>query len=157
MCDHSCASKVCTLHLSWGSALLGSRDRPLWSTHHSRADVWSAGLPSATMRNASSPSLACAGDYWSLSSVLPAFDSHVATLHEPALSEHMSVGRSWSTCSFRFGLWAAAPPKQVRVITTLECARHSSRSCPCCARLCASWPAGISRRRHGQSRMWLWP
>ena len=33
------ASKVCTLHLSSGSALLGSRDRPLCSSQRSRADV----------------------------------------------------------------------------------------------------------------------
>ena len=35
-----------------------------------------------------------------------------------------------------------------RVVTTLECDRHSSRSCPCCAWLCVSWSAGTSRRRH---------
>ena len=83
------------------------------------------------------------GGHWSLSSVLPTLDSHVATLHEPALSEHLSVGRSWSKYSFCFGLWAAAPPKQVRVVTTLECDRHSSRSFPCCAWLCASWSAAL--------------
>ena len=134
----SLCSKVCTLHLSSGSALLGSRDRPLWTSKRSRAEVWCAGLP----EECSSSTWHCAGGHWSLSSVLPALDSHVATLHEPA---HPAA---WSTSSFRFGLWAAAPPKQVRVVTTLGCDRHSSRSCPCCAWLCASWPAGTSRRRH---------
>ena len=118
------------------------------SSQRSRADVWSAGLPSTTLRNAPPPPGPCAGDHWSLSSVLPALDSHVATLHQPPLSEHQSVGRSWSSCSFRFDLWAAAPPKQVRVVTTHECDRRSSRSCPCCAWLCASCSTGTSRRRH---------
>ena len=52
----------------------------------SRADVWSAGLTSATLRNAPLPSWHCAGGRSSL---------HAATLHESALSEHLSVWRPW--------------------------------------------------------------
>ena len=68
-------SQTGELHPSRQALLcLVSRDRPQWSF----LLLWP-----------------CAGGHPSLSSILSAQDSHVATLHESALSECLRVGRSW--------------------------------------------------------------
>ena len=96
-----------------------------------------------------------------------ALDTHVASLHESALSEHLSVWRSWfAFFPLRFP-GAHSRRSSVRVVTTLVSAivTHSC-SCSHCVWpwsclprfsrgrlppklwLCASWSAGTSRRRH---------
>ena len=102
---------------------LVSRDRPQWS----------------------SPSRPCAGGHPSLSSILSAHDSHVATLHESALSERLRVGRSW----FVAMVWLSA--SELKTIDRSAClvepvavgVLYSSHACAC----------AVPRSKHVQRRV----